>query len=152
MSIKKNIEKLFELETNYKIWQETGIAQSTLSDLKNGKAELGNMKLDHAVTLNNYYKEMEKMNYSVTAIKHEKFINTYGMEIEGEEILASERVPSSVRAEKLAKKYYDTLEGVDYIEIVAPNAQLAVCYWHPQEGASATSYNWCDHFDAGGEV
>lgn len=55
--IKNNIEKLiFESDlSNYKISQETGIAQSTLSDIKKGKAKIGNIKLDLAEKLNEFY-------------------------------------------------------------------------------------------------
>lgn len=57
MDIKENIQKLFENKeiSNYKISKETGIAQTTLSDYTTGKSKIGNMKLDHALKLNEYY-------------------------------------------------------------------------------------------------
>lgn len=54
--IKKNIQKLLESDiTNYRIYKDTGIAQSTLSDLKNGKTSIDSMCLDNALKLNEYY-------------------------------------------------------------------------------------------------
>lgn len=64
MDIKKNIENLLASQTitNYQISKETGIAQSTLSDYTKGKTKIGNMKLDHAVLLNEFYlNNMEKL-------------------------------------------------------------------------------------------
>ena len=57
MNIKENITELIKMKTpsNYAIYRETGIAQSTLSDLKNGKTKVGNLKLDVALKLNKYY-------------------------------------------------------------------------------------------------
>lgn len=57
--IKEKIRKLLESEeiSNYAIYKETGIAQSTLSDIKKGKTKIGNMKLDHALNLYEYYKK-----------------------------------------------------------------------------------------------
>ena len=56
MDIKDNIEKLMQSEiSNYRIHKETGVAQSTLSDLKSGKSKLGNIKLDVALKLNEFY-------------------------------------------------------------------------------------------------
>jgi len=56
MDIKENIEKLMQSEiSNYRIHKETGVAQSTLSDLKSGKSKLGNIKLDVALKLNEFY-------------------------------------------------------------------------------------------------
>ena len=54
--IKKNIQKLLDSGiTNYRIYKDTGIAQSTLSDLKNGKTTIDSMRLDNALKLNKYY-------------------------------------------------------------------------------------------------
>lgn len=54
--IKDNIRKLLDSEiSNYRIYKDIGIAQSTLSDLKNGKSKVGDMKLDTALKLNRYY-------------------------------------------------------------------------------------------------
>ena len=56
MDIKENIEKLMQSEiSNYRIHKETGVAQSTLSDLKSGKSKLGNVKLDVALKLKDFY-------------------------------------------------------------------------------------------------
>jgi len=56
MDIKENIENLLQSEiSNYRIHKETGVAQSTLSDLKSGKSKLGNVKLDVALELNDFY-------------------------------------------------------------------------------------------------
>lgn len=63
MDIKRNIKMLLASEeiSNYKISKETGIAQTTLSDYATGKSSIGNMKLDHAIKLNKYYKEKIKL-------------------------------------------------------------------------------------------
>lgn len=54
--MKKNIEALLNSDVSkYKISKETGIAQTTLSDYATGKSKVGNMKLDHAVKLNDFY-------------------------------------------------------------------------------------------------
>lgn len=156
MNIKKNIEELLFNSgiSGNKIANESGVPQSTVSRFLTGESKLGNMKLDHAITLNDYYIKLKgeiEMNYLVTATKHENFVNDYGMEMEEMIMLESGRAYSSEQAENLAKKHYDNLEDVDYIEIIAPNAQDAVCYWSPQ-GASATSFNWCEYFEAGGEI
>lgn len=82
MNIKENIQRLLDDESisNYAIHKETGVAQSTLSDIKTGKSELGNMRLDVAIKLNKYYlEEMERMknqvwereNYTVEMIDHD---------------------------------------------------------------------------------
>lgn len=56
MNIKENIEKLIQSEiSNYRLYKETGVAQSTLSDLKSGKSKIGNIKLDVALKLNEFY-------------------------------------------------------------------------------------------------
>ncbi len=63
MSIKSNIEALLQSEiSNYKISKETGIAQTTLGDYTTGKSKIGNMKLDHAITLNEYYNKIKGEN------------------------------------------------------------------------------------------
>lgn len=55
-NIKDNIQKLLDSDiTNYRIYKDTGIAQSTLSDLKNGKTTIDSMRLDNALKLNEYY-------------------------------------------------------------------------------------------------
>lgn len=55
--MKNNIKKLLGLEkpSNYKISKDTDISQATLSDYSTGKSDIKNMKLDHAIKLNNYY-------------------------------------------------------------------------------------------------
>lgn len=72
MNIKENIKELFELETNYAISKETGIAQTTLGRYTSGNSLIGNMKLDHAIKLNNYYiknKEMLEMKNIIEEIR-----------------------------------------------------------------------------------
>lgn len=57
--MKELIKKLLNSEhiSNYQISKATGIAQSTLSDYALGKTKIGNMKLDHALKLYEYYKK-----------------------------------------------------------------------------------------------
>jgi len=64
ISIKENIKKLFEMVekeeiSNYKIYQETGIAQTTLGRFTTGKSKIGNMSLDNAVKLNDYFLKLK---------------------------------------------------------------------------------------------
>lgn len=88
MDIKQNIKRLFETTTNYKISNETDIAQTTLGRYTSGNSKIGNMKLDHAITLNNYYiknKEMLSMQNLVNAIRknykvdgeNERYVEVY---------------------------------------------------------------------------
>lgn len=60
--IKKNIEKLlFESDISmYKIHKETGIAQTTLSRFTRKESEIGNMSLDNAIKLNDYYLKIKE--------------------------------------------------------------------------------------------
>lgn len=55
--MKENIKKLLKSKevSKYRISKETGIAQTTLSDYATGKSDIGNMKLDHALKLNEFY-------------------------------------------------------------------------------------------------
>lgn len=64
MNIKDNIQALLASKdiSNYKISKETGIAQTTLSDYSTGKSQIGNMKLDHAIKLNEYYLKIKEGN------------------------------------------------------------------------------------------
>src|SRR5690625_3305918 len=57
--MRDNIKKLLasKVVSNYKISKDTKIARMTLSDYATGKSNIGNMKLDHADTLNKYYEE-----------------------------------------------------------------------------------------------
>lgn len=56
-SIYTVIEKLLKDDSisNYKISKATGIPQTTLSDYKKGKIELGKMNLDYAMKLYEFY-------------------------------------------------------------------------------------------------
>lgn len=64
MDIKENIKSLLESEkiSNYKISKETGIAQTTLSDYATGKSDINNMKLGHALKLNEFYLKFKEGN------------------------------------------------------------------------------------------
>lgn len=64
--MKESIMKLLTSKhiSNYQISKATGIAQTTLSDYTTGKSKIGNMKLDHALKLYDFYlknKEMVEM-------------------------------------------------------------------------------------------
>src|SRR5699024_12289889 len=59
--VKKNTEALLNLGiTNYRIHKITDVAESTLSDLKKDKLKIGNLKLDHALSLHSYYNKIIK--------------------------------------------------------------------------------------------
>jgi len=64
MNIKENIRTLLESEeiSNYKISKETGIAQTTLSRFARGESDIGNMSLDNALKLNEYYLKIREGN------------------------------------------------------------------------------------------
>ena len=59
--MKRNIKKLLTDGniSRYKISKDTGISQATLSDYATGKSKIGNMKLDHALKLNEYFLNQE---------------------------------------------------------------------------------------------
>lgn len=73
MNIKQAIRTLLMSDiSNYKISKEVGIAQTTLGDYTTGKSKLGNMKLDHAMKLYEYYTKNEEeinMSYALKQIK-----------------------------------------------------------------------------------
>src|SRR5699024_9423970 len=73
MNIKQAIKTLLMSDiSNYKISKEVGIAQTTLGDYTTGKSKLGNMKLDHAMKLYEYYTKNEEeinMSYALKQIK-----------------------------------------------------------------------------------
>lgn len=78
MNIKQNIEKLLEITTNYKISKATGIAETTLGRYTSGNSKIGNMKLDHAITLNDYYiknKEMFRMENTINEIRKKYMVD-----------------------------------------------------------------------------
>jgi len=55
--IKRNIEKLlFESDVSmYEVSKETGIAQTSLSRYTRKETDINNMRLGHAIKLNDYY-------------------------------------------------------------------------------------------------
>lgn len=55
--MKADIEKLLTDSgiSIYRISKDTGIAESSLRDYAKGVTKIGNMKLDHAITLHEYY-------------------------------------------------------------------------------------------------
>ncbi|HLQ96710.1 MAG TPA: hypothetical protein VK108_10045 [Pseudogracilibacillus sp.] len=64
MSIKDNILYLLESEeiSNYQISKATGIAQTTLSRFARKESDIGNMSLDNALKLNDYYCNLNSSN------------------------------------------------------------------------------------------
>ena len=76
MLLKDNIERLlFESGiSNYKISKDTGIAQTTLSRFSTKKSTVGNMSLDNAIKLNEYYKKrmIEMLTYKGLEYKDEQ--------------------------------------------------------------------------------
>lgn len=46
--------------TNYRISQETKISEQTIGHYTTGKGNVGNMKLDYAIKLTEYYKKIEE--------------------------------------------------------------------------------------------
>lgn len=60
--IKNAIEKLISDKhiSNYQISKETGIAQTTLSRFARKESDIGNMSLDNAIKLYDFYKKVYK--------------------------------------------------------------------------------------------
>lgn len=61
--MKADTEKVWKLLTDekvsrYRVWKDTGIAQSTLSDLTTGKVQIEDMKLGTAIKLTEYYENL----------------------------------------------------------------------------------------------
>lgn len=71
--MKNNIKKLLASKiSNYRISLDTGISQPLLAKYSNRKSEIGNMTLDKAIILNEYYikiKEAIEMKVLVTEIR-----------------------------------------------------------------------------------
>jgi len=61
MRLKENIKELLESEkiSNYQISKNTGIAQTTLSRFARSESDIGNMSLDNALKLNEYYNQLK---------------------------------------------------------------------------------------------
>ena len=56
----KDIEWLLENETQYRIAKETGITQSKISDLKNGKVKIKNLSLRIASELTTFSRRLQE--------------------------------------------------------------------------------------------
>lgn len=82
MNIKNNIEYLFKLNvSNYQISKDTKISQMTLSKYATGKSELGNMTLDNAIKLNDYYNKIKG------EIEMKTYTNYFTIDIEVNKVL-----------------------------------------------------------------
>lgn len=57
----KKIKWLLENETQYRIAKETGVAQSKISNLKNGKIKIGNLTFEVASKLTEYAKKQKEV-------------------------------------------------------------------------------------------
>ena len=77
--MRKNIEKLLASNvTNYQIYKDTGISQSTLSNLETGVTTLDSMKLINAEILSDYYiknKEMFRMENTINEIRKKYMVD-----------------------------------------------------------------------------
>lgn len=118
--MKESIMKLLTSEhiSNYQISKATGIAQTTLSDYATGKSKIGNMKLDHALKLYDYYKKykdvvemLELTDYQMELARPYRLWVLYGRWFCVNEVVVNRKV------------YEDdvivyTIETTDYREIV----------------------------------
>lgn len=135
--MKKQIEWLL-LESdvsNYQISQATGISAVMLHKYTTGKSVIGNMTLDNAIKLQNYYMEVIKMAkpYQVSAYREVVFTNTYGMEMEEHVDHIDVDCGTSDKAEKVARELYDTGKYTHiYIDYAHP--QQAACFYNPHGG------------------
>lgn len=79
MTIKENVTTLFHLGiSNYKIYKDTGIGQTTLSRYTTKKTDIGSMSLDNATTLNDYYNTIKgdiKMRAIMNTLKNNYKVN-----------------------------------------------------------------------------
>ena len=58
--MRREIEKLINSEiTAYKISKETGVSVGNISELKSGKRKIGNLTLDTAEKLYDYYQKIK---------------------------------------------------------------------------------------------
>lgn len=108
MNIKQAIKTLLMSDiSNYKISKEVGIAQTTLGDYTTGKSKLGNMKLDHAMKLYEYYtKNEEEINMSY-ALKQFKEVELPGSwELAGMEIITGLDDTNEI-VEEMARLYVE---------------------------------------------
>lgn len=141
MDIKQNVEKLLQgdLVSNYKISKDTGIAQTTLSDYSSGKSKIGNMKLDHAIKLNQYWEEINMTNKIKEAIE-------YGL---NEDLIKSLTEEETIDAaiEKLAEMYEGSeltveqfvFEKAEEVGIVRDAEE-----YEDNDEANADGYYWFD--------
>ena len=98
----KNVEMLLKSEevSNYKIFKDTGIAQSTLSDYSSGKSKIGNMKFEHAIILSNYWEAIKMKEQIKQAIE-------YGLSIDWvKAVTGQDAVDEAI--ETLEEMYVDT--------------------------------------------
>lgn len=59
MGIKENIRNLLALDiSSYEINRKTGVTRQSIDKYRNGQAEIGNMSLDNALALSNYWEEL----------------------------------------------------------------------------------------------
>lgn len=117
--MKNNIAQLLNSDiSKYRISKDTGIAQSTLSDFATGKSKIGNMKLDHAITLNDYYNK----------IKGDIKMKAYYVYVEGKQVVVT------ATSEKEAKEYYESIsenqEEVIHVEQIKTTELLTTSMFH----------------------
>ena len=139
--MKENIKKLLESKeiSNYRISKDTGIAQTTLSDYASGKSDIGNMKLDHAIKLNQYWEEINMTNKIKEAIE-------YGL---NEDLIKSLTEEETIDAaiEKLAEMYEGSeltveqfvFEKAEEVGIVRDAEE-----YDDNDEANADGYYWFD--------
>lgn len=79
--MRKTIEKLINSEiTPYQVKKDTGVSETVIREIRNGKRKLENITLGTAEKLYDYAKQGElKMNEFVKGVK-EKALNYYGVE------------------------------------------------------------------------
>lgn len=59
--MRKEIEKLLNSDiTGYRIYKDTGLSQSIISEFRSGKRELDNLSLKNAEKLYKLYNELER--------------------------------------------------------------------------------------------
>lgn len=91
------------------------------------------------------------MNFTVTAYNKKVFKNQHGMKMHENELVKKVDCYTATQAHKKAKELYE--QGVDSICINhLGGGDLAVRFWCPREGVTATAVNWVDEFDNGLEL
>ena len=145
MDIKANIENLINSNlSNYRIYKDTGVAQSTLSDLKNGKSNIDDMRLSVALKLNEYYlnnKEELQMEKAIKAIENVEL----GWASEGVKVLGGVEAVAEDYVEVMGHEELDvTAEQLILEKLKEDNRVKEFDEYAGEEDAHVDGYVWVE--------